>query len=286
MSQREFLGDQGYITFALGKKYLKLAYLQALSIKISQKINNYAVVVDKETAKDIDQYKHVFDYVREIDYIPTEWDMTQHGRAFGLTPWRETVLLDADIIFNSSVDHWWDIMRLKDVCLTTNVKDFREDTITSRNHRKLFDENLLPNVYAGFVYFRYSKLAADFFLVIKLLIENWDWIANEHLIKNEDKRVRLDELFALATRIYGIHNVTLPVPIPTFVHGKGDLWGLSSQQPWHEQLFTEWNNTKLLVGHYRQRLPFHYFHKEWITEDVIGQFERNYQELIASSKRI
>lgn len=280
MSQREFKGEQGYITFALGKDYAKLAYAQALSIKSTQKINNYAVVTDKETATEFEKFSKIFDHVITIDYTPVDWDMSQHWRIFYLTPWRETVMLDADMIFTKSVDHWWDALRLKEICLTKNVKDFRETTITSRNHRKLFDENLLPDVYAGFVYFRYTHIAMEFFLLIKEITEKWDWIANDHLIKNEDKRVRLDELFSIATRIFGIQNVTLPISIPTFIHGKGGLWGLSEQQPWYEQLFTELNEENLLIGHYPQRLPFHYHHKEWITEDVIKQLERNYKKFL------
>lgn len=283
MSQREFKNDQGYITFALGKDYAKLAYAQALSIKTTQKINNCAVVTDKETAIEFEKLPKIFDQIITIEHQPSSWDMSQHWRAFYLTPWRETVLLDSDIIFTKSVDHWWDAMRLKEICLTKNVKDFRENTITSRNHRKLFDENLLPDVYAGFLYFRYTHISMEFFLLIREITEKWDWIANDHLIKNEDKRVRLDELFSIATRIFGIQNVTLPISIPTFVHGKGGLWGLSEQQPWYEQLFTELTDKDLLIGHYPQRLPVHYHHKEWITKDVIRQLERNYEKFLTSN---
>jgi hypothetical protein len=192
-------------------------------------------------------------------------------------------LLDADIIFPQSIDHWWDTMRLKEICFTTNVQNFREDEIQSRRHRKLFDENLLPNVYGGFVYFRYTQLTMEFFVLVKHIISNWDWIANQHLIKNEDQRIRMDEVFAIAVRMFGIQHTTLPVNIPTFVHAKEALWGLSEQQQWYKQLFVEFSED-LLVGHYKQRIPFHYHHKEWITEDVIRQLERNYEKSINSIK--
>lgn len=279
MSKREFLQEQGYLTFAIGKEYLRLAYAQALSIKLTQKINNFAVVVDKQAASELVNLQPVFDKVIEIDYNAHGWDMTQHYRAYGLTPWRETILLDADIIFTESVDHWWPALRTKDVCLTKSVSNFREQRITSRNHRKLFDQNLLPDTYAGFVYFRYTYFAMEFFSLIKLLTENWNWIAKEHLKFNEDNRVRLDELFSIATRIVGIQNVTLPISYPNFTHGKEELWNLSVQQPWYEQLFVEWNSYKPIIGHYPQRLPLHYHHKEWMTDDIIEQYERYYKEL-------
>lgn len=281
MSQREFLADQGYLTFALGIDYVRLAYLQALSIKTTQTNSNYAVVIDRNSELFAQQYKHVFDKIITIDYLPLEWDMTQHHRALRLTPWRETIMLDADIVFTSSNDHWWSALRLKDVCLTSQVADFRGNRITSRRHRRLFDENLLPDVYAGMMYFRYSQFATEFFLLLSQITQEWEWISAEHLVKNEDDRFRIDEAVSLAARMMGVHNVTLPAAIPTFVHAKSGLWNLSEQQPWYEQLYTECND-KLIVGHHKQRLPFHYHHKEWATDDIIQQHERNYQEFLSS----
>ena len=284
MSKREFKGEQGYITFALGAEYIRLAYVQAMSIKLTQEINNYAVIVDKNNEDEARKYSNVFDQIIVIDYNPQVWDMSQHWRVFPLTPWRETVLLDADIIFPTSIDHWWPALRQRDVCLTNHVRDFREDRITTRRYRKLFDENLLPDVYGGFIYFRYSQFSVEFFALIKVITDNWEWIAKEHLIKNEDLKIRIDEMFAIATRIMGSQHVTLPISIPTFVHGKGGAWELSEQQSWYEQLYTEWNDNAPIVGHYQQRLPFHYHHKEWITNDIVGQYERNYEKFINSHK--
>lgn len=284
MSKREFKDQQGFLTFAIGEPYLKLAYAQALSIKLTQKVKNCAVVVDKNNADD--KYLKIFDEVFIIDYTPTSWDMTQYYRALGFTPWKETILLESDIILTESIDHWWDSLRLRDVCLTKQVRNFRDEIITSRKHRKLFDENLLPNIYAGFVYFRYSQFATEFFFLLRFITQEWDCIAKEHFIKNEDMRFRIDEAFSLAARIVGEQHVTLPINIPVFVHAKESLWELSEQQPWYEQLFCEWNNNVPLVGHYQQRLPFHYHHKEWLTDDIIEQYERNYEKLFTSNTGI
>ena len=57
----------GFVTFAHNTPdvdYLELAYLQALNIKATQKINSYAVLVDSETYKQVtDRHRSVFDYV-------------------------------------------------------------------------------------------------------------------------------------------------------------------------------------------------------------------------------
>lgn len=286
MSKRKFIAEKGFLTFAIGAGYAKLAHVQALSIKLTQSINNTAIIVDKIAAEELKAFPHVFDQVIELDYTGQGWDMTQYWKAFGLTPWRETFLVEADMLFPTSIDHWWDIVRQRDVCLTHEVKNFREEKITSRRFRKLFDENLLPDIYAGLVYFRYSQTGFDFFLTVKTLIQNWEWVAKEHLIKNEDMRVRIDEVFSLAARIIGMEQVTLPGPVPTFTHGKERAWDISEIIPWYEQLYVEWDNILLIIGHYHQRVPLHYHHKEWITNDVIREYERNYSEFYRSNTKL
>lgn len=50
--------QQGFLTVATNSEdvdYLNLAYLQALNIKATQKIKSYAVIVDSETNKKINE---------------------------------------------------------------------------------------------------------------------------------------------------------------------------------------------------------------------------------------
>jgi hypothetical protein len=62
--------QQGYLTIAANTAdtdYLRLAYLQALNIKATQRINRCAVIVDSKTAKQIlPCHKEVFDYIYKI----------------------------------------------------------------------------------------------------------------------------------------------------------------------------------------------------------------------------
>lgn len=273
---RQFKGDTGFLTFAIGSTYLRAAYAQALSIACSQQHKNFAVIVDTETNNSMpDHYRSAFTEIVVINHTQVnDWDMTQTWKAYALSPWKETILVDADMLFCQSIDHWWPALRQRDVCLTTIVTDFQEVPIKSRAHRKLFDINLLPDVYGGFVYFRYTQFTAEFFLLLRNLTANWEWVAKEHLIKNTDYRVRVDELFAIASRIVGVENVTLPVPLPSFVHGKEELWKLSNTVPWHEQLYLNWDKHVPVIGMIPQRLPLHYHHKDWLTDDIIARLEK------------
>lgn len=269
------------MTFAVGADYLDMARLQAMSIKLTQKqVKNFAVVVDQVALKCIRlEDNDIFDRIIPLDYSGNGWDMTQEYRALSLSPWRHTIKTDADIVFPSSIDHWWQSLKHRDVALSTMVYDFREQLVTSRQHRRLFDENHLPNVYSAVSYFRYSNTANRFFNIVQQVTADWDWFAKDYLIKNDDMRPRTDEIFAIASQIIGTETVTWPCSTPSFVHMKESINGLSNSAYWYTQIHSYWSNAKLFVGNHAQRLPFHYHQKGWINEGTYTRVNRDYKEL-------
>jgi hypothetical protein len=63
--------QQGFMTIAQNTAevdYLRLAYVQAMSIKLTMPGSLYAVAVDKHTLEQVtEQHRRVFDYVVTID---------------------------------------------------------------------------------------------------------------------------------------------------------------------------------------------------------------------------
>ena len=60
--------QQGFLTIAQNSTvdYLRLAYVQAMSIKLTMPGSEYAVIVDQKTNQQItDSHKKVFDYIFE-----------------------------------------------------------------------------------------------------------------------------------------------------------------------------------------------------------------------------
>ena len=268
--------NRGFLTFAVGKEhdYVRMAYAQALSIKATQKNSCYCIIVDEHNAKQLtSKHYNVFDVVKVLpsNFEAVGWDMSCQWQAYNKSPWAETIKLDADMLLLSSIDHWWDILATNEVVLTTNICDFRGEPIRSRAHRKLFDTNGLPDVYSAFMYFRPGRVSSELFYYAERLTNEWATIT----LKDEPNHsIRSDELFALAARLTGVEKVTLPISTPLFVHAKEEVWNISSTVPWHEQLYTQWDGVKLLVGHHVQDRPFHYHHKEWLTDDIIERLER------------
>jgi len=276
--------SRGFLSFAQnteGVDYLKLAYLQALSIKTSNTINQYAVVVDAETAALVtDQQRQVFDYVIEIplgdDAKNSRWKMQNEWKAQMVTPFDETIKLESDMLIPQDIEHWWNILSAKDICFTTQIYDFRGNPSTTRAYREAFDANNLPDIYAGFYYFKNNDAVKPFFDLSRDIFKNWNYVRTHVLKDCVSAPASTDLVFALAAQLYGIENCSLPNNVPAFVHMKGAVQGWDIGAIWMEYLYYQFDRTRFTTGFHRQSLPFHYYHKSFATEDVIKNYERIY----------
>ena len=276
----EFKEQKGYLTIAQNSEhdYLTMAYLQALSIKATQKINSYAVLVDDETAAQItDKHRKVFDHVIELpnDYAKDDsWKLANEWQVWSCTPFKETIKLDSDIILPNNIDHWWRIMQEKDVCCTAQIRNYEGEVSTASNYRKLFIDNNLPNVYSGFTYFRFTKFSMEFFNIVRYVFENWELFRDQILKGCRQDYPTTDEAYAIAALMMGAENCYLPFDIPSFVHMKGAIQGWSHLTKWTEHLYAQVDGNTLTVGFNRQTYPFHYVEKGFATEEIIEKYER------------
>lgn len=279
--------SQGYITIAQNNSevdYLEQAYALALSLNATQTtVNKLSVCVDKHTLAQIKpKHKRVFDHIIEMpwedDAEHAEWKIHNKWKIYYCTPYTETVLLDSDMIFPTDVSYWWDTLTQRDFWATTKVYTYRGDIMTNDKFRKAFTHNELPNVYNAFMYFKKSELSSEIFHMAKIIYRNWQRFYHLYLPHSKPKHVSGDVVFALAIKILGYEHLTTRENIdslPTFVHMKGELQGVNN-------IANDWSNdidsylsqpNNLVVGNFKQGLPFHYVDKSWITEEIIDLLE-------------
>lgn len=276
----QYQAQQGFFTIAQNSAevdYLRLAYLQALSIKLTMPGSLYAVAVDKPTLELVtDDHRKVFDYVVTIENDEAkhdDWKLRNEWQAFFLTPFKETIKLESDIVFTRSIEHWWNTFRLKNVVLSQGCRDYLGKLSVDRTYRQLFDDNELPDVYNGLMYFRYSPEAAEFFWYARLIFQNWATV-KEQLIKCYDDQPTTDVVYALAAKIVGEENCTIPgVDFINFTHMKPAINKFSQQTAWHELVVHELNVPMIRINNINQYHPLHYQNKGWVTEELIEQYE-------------
>ena len=276
---------RGYIIIAQNTPdhdYLKMAYALALSIKATQrKVNQICICTDMDTIKaSPNEYLDVFDHIEIIQEVDSDWKIENKWMYNELTPFDETMILDADMVFTESIDDWWDILSTKDFCACVNTKTFRNEPVSTKANRLKFVDKKLPNIYTNMTYFKKSELTDKIFGMVKSIFMNWDEYYLKYLLGPGQKHLSADVAFALAIRLTGTEEQAChyELSIPTFVHMKNNVQNvLGLDSNWENNLSCiVSNDLSISVGHFKQIYPFHYVTKYWLTDDRFKQYEDTY----------
>lgn len=257
--------------------YLKLAYGLALSIKNTQRegFDQVALVISDKSKLDALKSPWVFDYVIEWSE-ETFWD----GRSWmdELTPFDNTVCLDADMLFTRDYSHW--VEYFIDNCelyVANKSYTYRGEPVTGNYYRKTFDKNKLPNLYSFYTFFKKDTvLATEFFKLGRHIIKNPTEFANVFLSEHKPKVVGTDEAFALSAKILGIEDqIAYPLEFPRVVHMKPMIqnWPWPADR-WSDHVgFYLGSAGMLKIGNYQQHDIVHYVEKDKMTDEMISVLE-------------
>lgn len=272
---------RGFITFAINTDdvdYLRLAYLQALNIRTTQPNANVSVIVDHATQEKIDaRHTDVFDHIITCDsgtVSNRETNFQRESQVFRLTPYKETIKVESDLLFTRDISHWWTALRLKNLVLATGCKNYWQLPSPVRKYRRVFDDNKLPDVYNGLMYFRYSQEAHKFFSLAERIFVHWTEI--QPTLKNSrDEKASTDLVYAITAHILGVEEYTIPsLDFFNFVHMKSGIQGWSDEHPWTNYAVSEIDNNVLRINNVNQYSPVHYYHKEFATDELIEYYEQ------------
>jgi hypothetical protein len=208
----------------------------------------------------------LFDYILDIPYGDAaeddDWKLANDWKVWCVTPFKETVKLDCDIVFTRDISHWWDLMRTKEVCIATGIRNYKGETSNIRRYRRVFDDNNLIDAYNGFTYFRYSRTGTKFYQTVKQVFENWE-VYRDQVLKNcRHEKPSTDEVYAIAAKLIGEENCYIPNSFIGFTHMKGSINGMGLDDNWTDKLYHQMDDNKLTVGFFRQHYPFHVFQKD------------------------
>jgi hypothetical protein len=273
--------QQGFLTIAQNNAdvdYLQLAYVQAMSIKLTMPGSLYAIIVDIKTSNLItENHRKVFDYIITLEHDIAKddnWKLSNEWQVFQLTPFKETIKLESDLLFTRDISHWWHAFRLRNIVLSTGCRDYQQNLSTTRKYRQLFDDNELPDVYSGLMYFRYTQEAATFFSLAEQVFRNWEYIKESVLLSCYDDIATTDVVYALVTKIIGEEQCTIPsLDWINFVHMKPSVnkW---QNTPWSELVLCEMDLPMIRISNINQYHPLHYHDKTWVTSDLIKEYEK------------
>jgi len=269
---------KGFLTLAQNGEhdYLKMAYVLSMSLKLSQKkINNISVIVNEGTIIP-DKYRTWFDKIIFVEIPKSEWKVENKWQYYWLSPYDETIVLDADMLFFNDIEEWWKMLSNFEINFTTKVRNYRNEIITSDYYRKTFTKNNLPTLYTAFFYFQKSKKNEDFFNFLRIIFENWEQFY-ERVLKDPPKFLSGDVVYSLAAKSFFNRNWYNLSDFLSFVHMRSRLQDEDIFDKWTKELpvfFTTYNKKiELKVNNFNQFYPFHYIEKEFLNEEVIKLYE-------------
>lgn len=238
--------------------YVKCAAVLAASIK--KVMPNEKIALATMDLVISDYAKH-FDYIVELPYgdlaPDSDWKLINDWQAYYASPFDETIKLEADMFVPRSISHWWDVLSINDVVISTTIRNFKQDISDVRAYRRFIDDNNLPDCYNAITYFKKSSTAEQFFEIVRNVFENWDEY-KATLKCNPTETATTDWVYAIACHIMGVENTTLPsFKEMSMVHMKQFINGLPTEN-WTDILIYEILPDTLRINTYPQHYPFHY----------------------------
>lgn len=236
--------NKGFVIMAQGVDYEKCARALELSIKHVMPDANVTIITT--------------DMLPHGDQAPdTYWKLQNDWQVYEASPYEYTIKLESDMYLPRSIDYWWDVLKQRDVVVSTTIRDFRQDVSDSKVYRKFIVENNLPDTYNGITYFKKSDLAQKFFETTKNIWENWDAFRST-LKCNVKEEATTDWVYAIACHILGTENTTLPQFSDfSMIHMKQFINGTPTED-WTDTFIPELLPHTFRINTIPQTYPVHY----------------------------
>jgi hypothetical protein len=248
--------EQGYVCVAVNTDtadYVSMAQRLFASLKSWHPAARTCLITDQIVSAP------EFDHVRLIDPAATAY--ANDAAVFRHTPFRETIKLEADMLIVSAIDHWWNMLRHRDLVISTGCRDWHDQLVTNSPYRRCFRENHLPDVYNAVTYWRLSATAKEFFDLVRQIFQTWPQV--KQLLRFAEDQASTDLVYAIAAAVMGPERVTMPfASYPQIVHMKPRTAGTVG--PWSKNLVWEHDNGRLRIDTVVQWGAFHYHEKNWL----------------------
>lgn len=248
--------DKGFVIMAQGDDYVTCAKALELSIKNVMPDANVTIITT--------------DMLPYGDQSPnTNWKLQNDWQVYEASPYEYTIKLEADMYIPKSIEYWWDILKEREVVVSTHIRNFKQEISDIMAYRRFITDNNLPNTYNGITYFRKGELAAKFFNITRDIWENWeDYRSN--LKCNVDELATTDWVYSIACHILGTENTTLPqFTDMSMVHMKQFVNGLPTEK-WTDTFVHELLPHTFRINTIPQMYPVHYHLKEFANEILNG----------------
>jgi hypothetical protein len=189
-------------------------------------------------------------------------------QVYEASPYDYTIKLEADMYIPRNIEHWWDVLKHRDVVVSSTIRNFKQEISDVRVYRRFIDDNNLPDIYNAITYFKKSDVANQFFSIVKDIFENWE--DYKKILKcNQTEIVSTDWVYSIACHIMGVEKTTMPTFTEmSMVHMKAFV-NNSVTDNWTDTFVYECLSDQIRVQTVPQQYPFHYHVKNFCDKIVV-----------------
>ena len=260
--------------------YVDQACLLAMSLKVH---NNtpISLVTDDIVPS---EYIKLFDNIISIPFgdaaEDAEWKVENRWKLYHASPYDETIIMDTDMLVLQNIDVWWNFLSNYELFFTNKVLNYRGTVADTSYYRKTFIANNLPNLFAGFHYFKKCDFAQEFYTWLELVMQNWETFYEQHLEPNSrPKHLSVDVCAAIVTQILNCEDkiTNNKVKFPSFTHMKTHCQGWNKpQSSWQDQMGVYISkDCSIKIGNYAQTGILHYTEKDFLEKSPALERYRN-----------
>lgn len=253
--------------------YIRQAYALALSVlKFNPNTNVSLITTDDVDAK----YKKVFDKIIDVPWGDladgTDWKIDNRWKVYHCTPYRNTLVFDADMLILENIDHVWE--NCDDLIFTGNVKTFRDELMTSNYYRKTFTANNLPNVYSAMYKFSKCDQTKAFFIMLEMVMRNYKMFFKKYASKSIQTWNSVDVAAAIALKVLGKEKEAIDSTGNfTFTHLKHYIQNFNpTHDSWTKMLSVDLGD-EIVINGYKQKRILHYVEDDFLSNDVLQWLE-------------
>jgi hypothetical protein len=214
----------------------------------------------------------VFDHVIDLPHGDlaknSDWKLINDWQVYEASPYDYTIKLEADMYIPRNIDHWWDVLKDRDVVVSSTIRNFKQQISDVRVYRRFIDDNDLPDVYNAITYFKKSDTAQEFFNLVKEIFTNWE--EYKKILKcNPNELATTDWVYSLASHIIGIEKTTLPIFTEmSMVHMKSYVNNTPTEN-WTDTFVYECLPDQIRIQTIPQVYPLHYHIKNFCDKIII-----------------
>ena len=242
--------SRGYLIYAVDEPYISKA--QTLKKSIEHHTNDDVTIISdnfpyEDITKKSEWHKNTF-----TSNLLNLWQL------YWVTPYEETIVLDADMLFLNDYSYWWNYLSKFDLLFPNTIINYKQETIKHEQYDKILTEHGIRPAYEKMFYFKKGQVAQELFTILEQVLKNYRSISLEIFPNKRPTSLRTSHVFPACLKMLGIED-TIYDKNNVFKYIDMKVSCLNAPvKKWDEDLYYWGDMTNFYVENFNQYYPLHY----------------------------